>query len=506
MTDEKETKPVDAASAPDAEAKAEAKVEKKEEAKKEKPKKKKDPADAFRLAPNHPVANAWKTFAGAGIIGIGAAGVGYYQNQTRFAYAWLFGFICALTLAVGSMMFVMMHHITNGNWGVVVRRVAEVFGASSWVLAILFVPIFLMRTTLFAEWLPRADASRAHAMVTPVIDAHDYELAANDFQPGRLNPHGLRMPPPSGTQRPSATGLPIQHMQPSHAAEERAEHVEHDEVMKAKAWYLSLPFFTGRCIAYFIIWSLLGLTLLRWSSNQDKTKDLSLTVRLGRFSAPGIVLLVLSLTFAAFDWIMVLDPTWYSTIFGVTFFAGSMVCVFATLILTFLGFRDAGVLVKEVTVEHYHDLGKLLFGFMCFWAYVCFSQFMLIWYASIPEELTFYHHRWDVGWWKTVSLAIVWLHFIIPFVGIMSRNVKRNLNLLRYGAWLLLAMHVVDMYWLVMPNVPHQGSFGFNWVDAAGFAGPVGVFLAVAFRRLASYPLVPIGNPRLQRSLQFLNA
>ncbi len=544
MTDEKDPKKIetekvetDAVSAPDkkeveeaphadeGEKKVEAAPEAAEKEPEKKPKKKKDLAAAYRLASNHPVANAWKTFAGMGLIGIVGAGIGYSQDPTRFAYSWLFGFICALTLAVGAMMFVMMHHLTNGNWGIVVRRVAEIFGATSWVLIILVIPVMLTRQTLFGEWLKGgADKAKVSVLESPQ-DPYDVELAANDLQPRGPNPNphmgnprmgnphggnpqggGFRLPPtsPGGTRPPQP--VPGTHSQITHSVDERAEHVEHEEVMKSKTWYLNPTFFMGRLIGYFIVWYLIGWTLLKWSTDQDKTKDLALTVKLNRFSAPGIVLLVLTFTFAAFDWIMSLDPSWYSTIFGVTFFAGSMVCIFAALILTFLGMRNAGVLVKEVTVEHYHDLGKLLFGFMCFWAYVCFSQFMLIWYAGIPEEVTFYHHRWDVGIWKNVSLALVLLHFIVPFVFIMSRNVKRNLGLLRVGAWVLLTMHVIDIYWLVLPNVPHQSGFAPSWIDVFGFMGPVGVFLAVAFRRLNEYPILPVGDPRLQRSLHFINA
>lgn len=539
MTDEKDPKD-ETADSPEEKAEAKAseklekteKVEKAEKAVQKKPKaekKKKDPADAFRVAANHPVANAWKTFAGVGLIGLVGAGVGYSQDHTRFAYAWLFGFICALTLALGSMLFVMMHHLTSGGWGIVVRRVAEIFGASAWVLILLIIPVLLLRGTLFGEWLKGdSHAAKEHAALEAApTDPNDLALASNDlqFQPRggpRGNPHGPGGPGgmgpggPGGPRNPHGGGMPDVgnprpqgtpiHIQVGRAADERADRVEHEEVMKQKTWYLSQNFFFGRLIAYFIIWYLVGFTLLKWSTDQDKSKDLAITVKLARFSAPALVLIVLSLTFASFDWIMSLDPTWYSTIFGVTIFAGSMVCVFATLILTFLGFRNSGVLVKEVTVEHYHDLGKLLFGFMCFWAYVCFSQFMLIWYASIPEETTFYHHRWDVGIWKNVSLALVLLHFILPFIFIMSRNVKRNLGLLRIGALILLSMHVIDIYWLVMPNVPHQSNFAPSWIDVFGFMGPVGIFLAVAFRRLSEFPLVPVGDPRLARSIHFENA
>lgn len=544
MTDEKdekksaEEKPAEEKSEEKAEAKASAsekkeekKVEekkaseKKEEKKEEPPKKKKkekDPLDAFRVSPDSPVGNAWKTFAGVGLVGIVGSAVGYSQDHTRFAYAWLFGFMCTLTLVIGSILFVMMHHLASGSWGIVVRRVAEIFGASSWVLLILIIPVVAMKGTLYGDWL-KADvhAPKEHALLDAAQQESDSMLASNEQMqmaqprglprggPGMGNPHGPNPHGPGGIPRnPDVRGpgaSPV-HIQVGHPVEERALTAEHEEVMKDKTWYLSQTFFYVRLGIYFIVWFLIGSYLLKLSTEQDKTKDPSITKRLGRFSAPGVVLMTLTLTFAAFDWMMSLEPTWYSTIYGVIFFASSMVCVFATLILVFLGFRNAGVLEKEVTVEHYHDLGKLLFGFMCFWAYVSFSQFMLQWYAAIPEELTFYHHRWDVGVWRNVSLGIILLHFIFPFVYIMSRNVKRNLGLLRVGALLLLTMHIIDIYWQIMPNVPHQTSFAPHWIDFFGFLGPVGVFLAVAFRRMTEYPLVPVGDPRLQRSIKFVNA
>jgi len=545
VTDEKdpEKKESEAVTAPDeAEAKAEEKSEasekseeKKSEEKKpeeKKPEEKKPKAakkkskepDGYRLAPSNPVSGAWKSFAGMGAVGVVGAAAGYYQDHTRFAFAWLFGFVCALSLAIGALLFVMMHHLTNANWGVVVRRVAEVFGASSWVLLLLIVPVIVMKGTLFGEFLGKDEADKAapqhHASLDSQQDPRDLELAANDFQPhggfrgpgpgGPMRPHFQPHGPPGGSlpspHPPGGVhGTPI-HMHVGSDVESRAEHAEHEEVMKAKNWYLNPTFFWARLVFYFAVWYLIGYLLLKWSSEQDKSKDPMLTVKLARFSTAGVALMTLTLTFASFDWVMSLDPTWYSTIFGVTFFAGSMVCLFAMLILTFLGMRQSGVLVKEVTVEHYHDLGKLLFGFMCFWAYVCFAQFFLIWYAAIPEEVVFYHHRWDVGPWRTISLAIIFLHFIIPFIFIMSRNVKRNLGLLKVGAGLLMTMHVIDVYWLVMPNVPHQTTFAPNWIDVFGFMAPVGIFLAVAFRTLTKYPIIPIGDPRLQRSIHFLNA
>jgi hypothetical protein len=497
------------------EKKSEAKKPDEKKPKTEKKKKDKELSDGYRVSPSNPVAAAWKSFAAMGLVGVVGSAVAYSQNPARLGFSWLFGFVCALTVAIGAMMFVMMHHLASAHWGVVVRRVAEVLGASSWVLVLLFVPVYVLRTDVFNQWMKTDEhAAKPHAALEVPQDPPDVRLAANDLEQ-RGAPHGggMRFHPrqlpgsraPGGVHGGVHGGAPI-HIHLGSEAEQRAEHVEHEEVMSSKSWFLNQPFFVLRMLAYFGIWSLLGLFLLRWSLDQDKSKDPLITVKLRKLSAPGVILLSLTLTLASFDWIMALEPTWYSTIFGVTFFSSSMVCIFALLILTFLGMRESGVLVKEVTVEHYHDLGKLLFGFMCFWAYVCFSQFMLIWYATLPEEVTFYHHRWDVGIWRNVSLAIVVLHFMFPFVFIMSRNIKRNLGMLKWGAVLLLTMHVIDMYWLVLPNAPHQTTFSISWIDVVGFMGPVGIFLAVAFKRLLAYPIIPVGDPRLQRSIHFLNA
>ncbi len=505
------------------------KTEKSEKAAKKTAKKetKKDPADAYRVAPSSPWGKLWKTFAGFAALGLGGSAAGYFYDPKRFAFAWMFGFIVALTIAIGAMMFVMLHHLTNGSWGIVVRRLAEFFGAGTPIFVLLAIPVVLTMNTLFGEWLGTshgaATAQPEHASLAPAetqAPLEDQELASNDdLQPrgpmrGGPNPfsgdpHG---PGFHGRSSVDAPGPGVGHPGPSGATirrpdseRDRALAVEHQEVMGAKKWYLNKNFFYGRLVAYLLFWLWLGPALLRISSEQDKSKDPNISVRLNRLSAPGVILLSLTLTFAAFDWIMSLDPTWYSTIFGVVFFASSMVCIFAVLILTLLGMREDGVLAKEVTIEHYHDLGKLLFGFMCFWAYVAFSQFMLIWYAAIPEEVTFYHARWDIGPWRNVSLAIVLLHFCIPFVFIMSRNVKRNLGMLRIGTITLLVMHIVDMYWLIMPAMKLP-DFAPSWIDGVCLIGPVCAYLAVVFYTMTKYPILPIGDPRLLRSLKFENA
>jgi hypothetical protein len=204
---------------------------------------------------------------------------------------------------------------------------------------------------------------------------------------------------------------------------------------------------------------------------------------------------------------MSLEPTWFSTIWGVVYFATGVVSSLAVIILVTMSLRDAGPLKGAVTVEHYHDLGKLLFGFNVFWAYVSFSQFMLIWYAALPEETTWYHNRWDYAPWSTVSIAVLLVHFVFPFFWLISRNFKRNLGRLKLGAITLLVAHVIDIYWFVLPNYKlGQDGFTFHWLDLACLLAVGGIYGAFVFYRMTQYSLVPVGDPRLERSLHFQNA
>lgn len=273
--------------------------------------------------------------------------------------------------------------------------------------------------------------------------------------------------------------------------------------------YLNRPFFLVRAVIYFAIWAWLALRLFRLSTLQDSTRDPKMTVAAQRFAPGATFLFGLSLTFAAFDWLMSLDPMWYSTIFGVWVFAGSVVAIHAVLILVTLAFRRQGLIGEAVNVEHYHDLGKLLFGFTVFWAYISFSQFFLIWYAGIPEETRFYHLRWGEGPWRAVGYGIVFLHFVVPFALLLSRNTKRKLPVLGFAAALLLVMHLVEVYWAVMPNfrplVLSTDHLEVHWLDVACLLGVGGVYLALVFWQMTRHPLIPVGDPRLERSLRFEN-
>ncbi len=276
-----------------------------------------------------------------------------------------------------------------------------------------------------------------------------------------------------------------------------------DLLVQDKAACLNLPFFYVRAAIYAVIWAFLGWWFLRVSRRQDETRDPKLSRTMGRMSAPGLILFALTLTFFAFDWMMSIDSHWYSTMFGVYYFAGAVVAFYCTLILLVSWLRKTGHLQNSVNVEHYHDMGKLLFGHNVFWAYIAFSQFMLIWYANIPEGTYFFMIRSE-GAWKTISLMLPWFHFAVPFLFLMSHNVKRRPLLLGAGAVWLLVMCYIDIYWLVQPYFHRSGpSFGLSDIGAILTVG--GFFMFYFMHNLRQASLIPVGDPRLKQSLSYDN-
>ncbi|MDH3889470.1 MAG: hypothetical protein OEV49_00160 [candidate division Zixibacteria bacterium] len=281
------------------------------------------------------------------------------------------------------------------------------------------------------------------------------------------------------------------------------EVVANDAILTQKAPYLNPTFFVIRSIGYFVIWSILALSLYRTSLKQDSGHSASLTQRFRRISAPGMILFALTLSFASFDWLMSLDAHWYSTIFGVYFFTGSLLAVLSFMVLIGIHLRRRSVLNEVVTIEHYHDLGKLLFGFIIFWAYMGFSQYMLIWYANIPEETIWFHHRWYSGW-RWVSLLMIFGHFVLPFVVLITRASKRNLIVLGSMAVWVLLMRWVDLHWLVFPTL-HEHSPHLSWMDLTSIVGVGGIFVWYFWRKYSSHPVIPMGDPSLKNSMKFEN-
>ena len=278
----------------------------------------------------------------------------------------------------------------------------------------------------------------------------------------------------------------------------------HDPLLAGKLAFLNPTFFVIRLVVYFILWGLMASFLHRTSVAQDASGDPALTLRMERLSAPGMVLFALSLNFAAFDLLMSLDPHWFSTIFGVYYFAASVVAFLAVMPKILFGLQLQGILPNAVTVEHYHDFGKLLFGFVVFWAYIAFSQYMLIWYGNIPEETAWFLKR-QTGDWTVVSLLLIFGHFVLPFLLLVSRVIKRRPALLAATGAYVAVMCWIGIYWLVIPEFsPAVARFGL--LDVLCFLGMSGLFSAAVILRLGRHSVIAEKDPRLEESLAFENA
>jgi len=270
----------------------------------------------------------------------------------------------------------------------------------------------------------------------------------------------------------------------------------HDTSIQSKAAYLNVPFFVARAIIYFAIWFLYSHLLSKWSSELDRTHDERQISKMRAVSAPGLVVLTLTTTFAFVDWIMSLEPHWFSTIYGAMFMIGEMVESFAFVIALMIILSKVTPLKEYVTAQHIHDLGNMLFAFMVLWAYLSFSQFLIIWAGNLPEEIPWYLRRLRGGWgW--VALTIVIFHFAVPFALLLFRGVKRREDRLFRVCLLMIVIRLVDVYWVTEPAFYGQ-RLRIHWMD---FVTPIavgGLWLAVFFWQLKSRPLVPVGDPRLQ--------
>ena len=269
----------------------------------------------------------------------------------------------------------------------------------------------------------------------------------------------------------------------------------HPAVAEKARLYLNPTFFALRAILYFAIWMLLAFFLNRWSLEQDRTADRQLVKKMRVLSGPGMVLFVLTVSFSAIDWVMSLDPEWSSTIFGLLFVAawGLSALAFAVASLAWLTKHEP--MAHVVAPLHFHDLGKLLLALVMLWAYFAYSQYLIIWSGNLPEEIRWYLPR-TRGAWGAIALAVVILHFALPFLFLLSRRLKRNPNKLVLVAVLILVMRYVDLLWVVAPNFPHQG-FYLSWMDLVAPIGFGGIWLAAFFWQLGKRALLPINDPQL---------
>jgi len=266
------------------------------------------------------------------------------------------------------------------------------------------------------------------------------------------------------------------------------------------AKFLNPSFFTIRAVVYFAIWSLAAFLLNRFSLQQDRNPSRRLRKNMQFVSGPGLVVLVLAVTFASIDWVMSLDPAWFSTIFGLIFVASWTLSAlaFTTLTMTWLSRREP--MNAVVQRSHFHDWGNLTLALVMLWTYFAFSQYLIIWSGNLPEETTWYVAR-KHGGWGVIALAIVILQFVFPFLLLLSRATKTSAQKLALLAVLILVMRIVDVIWLIEPTY-HPGDFVLNWMD---FVAPVaigGLWLAVFSWQLQKRPLVPINDPQLEQALE----
>lgn len=282
-----------------------------------------------------------------------------------------------------------------------------------------------------------------------------------------------------------------------------AGRVASDPLLQHKRPYLNTGFFLARAAVCFLAWSAIALWYRARSIRQDQSADPNITRRLQAASGPAIAAFAITTSVAAIDWVMSLQPHWFSSMIGVYFFSGAVLAAFSVLALIVQALRTSGALGHLVTAEHMHDLGKLLFAFVAFWTYIAFSQYFLIWYATLPEETPFYLARWSHGW-KPASVALAVGHFAVPFFFLMSRAAKRRPPLLVGGSLWVLAMHYLDLYWLVMPAFLGPARSGFL-LDAAFLIGMSSLGLGVIGWLTRRAALIPARDPRLNESLSFEN-
>lgn len=274
-----------------------------------------------------------------------------------------------------------------------------------------------------------------------------------------------------------------------------------DNVLSQKSGYLNVPFFTVRVIGYFVIWILFYLILTRNSKKQDITKDPSLIKVNTKVSAIFVPFFAITVTFSAIDWMMSLEPHWFSTIFGVYYFSGTFLAALAMITFLIVYLNEKGMFGNNIVSDHYYSFGALLYGFVNFWAYIAFSQFMLIWYANLPEETSWFLNRWE-GSWMIFSVIFMVVHFLVPFFALVSQPAKTNAGRLKFMSIWILVTHFMDMFFLVMPTFSPEG-VPFGWIEIGFFLLAFGLVFLVFSIFAKSTNLMPIGDPKLKRGIDF---
>jgi hypothetical protein len=289
----------------------------------------------------------------------------------------------------------------------------------------------------------------------------------------------------------------LKRIYPWAASEQADPTIRH--AVELKHAYLNVPFFLGRAAFYFAVWLLLAHFLNRLSLETDAGLDLRRARQMRSLSGGGLLLMGLTITFMSVDWAMSLDPRWFSTIYGMLFMIGTALSALALCIVVITRIAGTGPLAVVANADTLHDLGKLMLAFIMVWAYFSYSQFLIIWSGNLPEEIPWYLRRYH-GTWKLIGLFLVVFHFAVPFLVLLSRSVKRRAKTVGMVALWILAVRVVDLFWLIRPEFPAAG-FPLHWLDLTLPIGVGGVWLGMFARQLKTRPLLPVGEPEVRQWL-----
>jgi hypothetical protein len=366
-----------------------------------------------------------------GIAGLAVSVPGLVRGPDQFFRSYLLAFVFWIGIPVGSMAILMLHRLTGGGWGFVIRRILEACTRTLWLMALLYVPLLIGMRSLY------------------------------------------------GWAQPAAATNPV---------------------YQQKHFYLNTPFFIGRSIIYFAVWMGLAWLLNRWSFEQDRTGNARLSKKLEGMSGPGLVLWGLAVTFSSVDWIMSLEPHWFSTIYGMVIMVAMVLSAMAFGVLIAQRLANREPLSQVAKPMYFNDLGNLLLAFVMLWAYLSFSQFLIIWSGNIPEETSWYVSR-GRGSWAALAIVLIIFHFAIPFILLLSRDIKRAPKALSRVAALLVALTLVDMFWLITPAFEPAGP-SVHWTNLSLAAGIGGLWLWEFFRQLDGKPLLPLHDPRLAETLE----
>lgn len=368
------------------------------------------------------------------VVGLGLSVVGAFVAPHQFSFSWLFAFAVYFTIIAGCFFWIVVHHATDAEWSVVVRRQLENLSMLMAVMAVFLIPVLLMRHHLYA-WM--------------------------NIAPGQ------------------------------------------DHLLDSKRAYLNWNFFLFRAVFYFAFFIIAAWLFRRFSIRQDHDGNPAFTLKMRKLAFLSLPLFGLSLTFGAYDWLLGLEYKWFSTMWGPYIFAGAAGSSMSLLVLVTAALQKAGYLKETITTEHYHVMGKWMLSFTVFWAYIGFSQYMLIWYANIPEETEYFIRR-NIESWNTLTLFLVIGRFFIPFAILLVRSPKKKPHrLCLIAAWIIF-MQMVDMYIVVLPVLHGTGVHVSIWdfVPLLGIGATLAFFYLWILRKSS---LFPNRDPRLLESIHTTN-